>query len=169
MSIPSKIKSQEIRRLIRSYQARLDYNLCEVGQERLRWWLKNGHKFNSVRAALMTWNDRQVEAYWHDQSLPSPPYVALKPSKEKLAKAAHLRKQRDKLSHAVKKLRVKREEALKKYRKAVKAFDKQQGRVGRLSRDIFLATRRQPAGYRDRVAKLPKDAIIVQRTWHEDV
>lgn len=41
-----------------------DNQLCHVGQQRLRWWRRNGHKFRSVKAALSTWDAEAIEAWF---------------------------------------------------------------------------------------------------------
>lgn len=43
---------------------KLQGRLCSTGVERLKWWRRNGHKFPSIRAAMMTWTAEQRNAYY---------------------------------------------------------------------------------------------------------
>lgn len=37
--------------------------LCSTGQERLKWWKRNGKKFRSIKDAILKWDDDHLEAF----------------------------------------------------------------------------------------------------------
>lgn len=53
-----------INRLIEYLQEQLnDGYLCSIGQERLKWWRKNGHKFANPLDAMKGWDGVQIHAF----------------------------------------------------------------------------------------------------------
>lgn len=59
-----------IRTLITWYEFRHRHGqLCSIGQERMKWWKANARKFSSVKAAIMTWDERQIQLFCNDRGL----------------------------------------------------------------------------------------------------